>query len=90
MDKIFIPIYHFFERYKWLMYALLIVSSIVFVWFGLQVNSRATEKHPGRIPAVRVMHQSDKMHVEGQRGGPDSPAPAGDKFHPTYRWAGSQ
>jgi predicted RND superfamily exporter protein len=38
MDKIFIPIYHFFERYKWLMYALLIVSSIVFVWFGLQVN----------------------------------------------------
>ena len=38
MDRIFVPLYIFFEKHKFLMYALLIVSSVVFVWFGLKVK----------------------------------------------------
>lgn len=38
MDRIFVPLYIFFEKHKFLMYALLIVSSVIFVWFGLKVK----------------------------------------------------
>ena len=38
MDKFFIAIYRFFERRKALMYGLLILSSVVFVYFGAKVQ----------------------------------------------------
>lgn len=38
MEKIFISIYRFFAKHKWLMYTVLVVTSIVFVCFGLQVK----------------------------------------------------
>ncbi|MGN0187092.1 MAG: MMPL family transporter [Paludibacteraceae bacterium] len=38
MDRIFIPIYRFFERRKWVMYLVLVLTSLTFVAFGLQVQ----------------------------------------------------
>ena len=38
MDKFFIAIYRFFEKRKALMYGLLILSSVVFVYFGSKVQ----------------------------------------------------
>ena len=38
MDKFFIAIYRFFEKKKALMYGLLILSSVVFVYFGSKVQ----------------------------------------------------
>ena len=38
MDKFFIAIYRFFEKRKVLMYGLLILSSVVFVYFGSKVQ----------------------------------------------------
>jgi len=38
MDKIFIAIYRFFEKKKVLMYGLLILSSVIFVYFGSKVQ----------------------------------------------------
>jgi len=36
MEKIFVPLYRYFERHKALMWVLLAVSGAVFLWFGLQ------------------------------------------------------
>lgn len=38
MDKFFVPIYKYFKRYRSFMYMLLIVSSIVFIFFGLKLH----------------------------------------------------
>ena len=38
MHRIFLPIYHFFCRHKALMYAILIATSAVFVYFGAKVK----------------------------------------------------
>lgn len=38
MDKFFISLYHALSEQRWLMYALLLVSSVVFVFFGLRVE----------------------------------------------------
>lgn len=38
MDKIFIPIYRFLKAYRWLMYVLLVATSALFIFFGLQVK----------------------------------------------------
>ena len=38
MDKFFIAIYRFFEKKKALMYGLLILSSVIFVYFGSKVQ----------------------------------------------------
>ena len=38
MYKIFVPLYHFFERHKLLMYATLVVTTLVFVFFGLKIS----------------------------------------------------
>ena len=38
MDKFFIAIYRFFEKKKALMYGLLILSSVIFVYFGAKVQ----------------------------------------------------
>ena len=38
MDKFFIAIYRFFEKKKSLMYGLLILSSVIFVYFGSKVQ----------------------------------------------------
>ena len=38
MDKFFITIYRFFEKKKTLMYGLLIISSVIFVYFGSKVQ----------------------------------------------------
>ena len=38
MHKIFVPVYRFFEQHRFLMWALLIVSSVVFVWFGIKAR----------------------------------------------------
>ena len=38
MDKLFIAIYRFFEKKKALMYGLLILSSVIFVYFGSKVQ----------------------------------------------------
>ena len=38
MDKFFITIYRFFEKKKTLMYGLLILSSVIFVYFGSKVQ----------------------------------------------------
>lgn len=38
MERIFIPIYHFLHQRRWLMYTLLVASSVIFVYFGLKVE----------------------------------------------------
>ena len=38
MDKFFITIYRFFEKKKTLMHGLLILSSVIFVYFGSKVQ----------------------------------------------------
>lgn len=38
MEKIFIPLYRFLHKKKWLMYTLLILSSVLFVYFGMKVE----------------------------------------------------
>ena len=38
MDKFFITIYRFFEKMKALMHGLLILSSVIFVYFGSKVQ----------------------------------------------------
>ena len=38
MDRIFIPIFRFFERRKWALYLVLALTSLTFVLFGLQVQ----------------------------------------------------
>lgn len=38
MDKIFLPLYHYFRRHKALMYTLMILSSVIFIFFGLKVE----------------------------------------------------
>lgn len=38
MHKIFLPIYRFFEHHKALMYTILVVSSIVFILFGMRLH----------------------------------------------------
>lgn len=38
MYKIFVPLYHFFERHRLLMYATIAVTTVVFVIFGLKVR----------------------------------------------------
>ena len=38
MHKIFVPLYRFFERHRILMYLTIVVTTLVFVWFGLKVR----------------------------------------------------
>ena len=38
MHRIFLPIYHFFDRHKTLMYILMAVSFLLFAFFGLKVK----------------------------------------------------
>ena len=38
MHRLFLPIYRFFCRHKALMYAILIVTSAVFIFFGIKVK----------------------------------------------------
>ena len=38
MHRIFLPIYRYFRRHKLLMWLLLILSTLVFAWFGLQLR----------------------------------------------------
>lgn len=38
MEKIFIPLYHFLNKRKWLMYTLLVISSVTFIYNGLKVE----------------------------------------------------
>ena len=38
MHRIFLPIYHFFRGRKSLMWVLLVVSSLVFAWFGAKLR----------------------------------------------------
>ncbi len=38
MERITIPIYHFFCRHKWLMWLLMLSSAAVFAFFGLQLH----------------------------------------------------
>ena len=38
MERITIPIYHFFRRHKWLMWLLMLSSAAVFAFFGLQLH----------------------------------------------------
>ena len=38
MHRIFVPIYRYFSRHKVLMYLIMIVSSVVFIYFGLKLH----------------------------------------------------
>lgn len=38
MHKLFVPLYRFFERHRILMYLTIVVTSLVFAWFGLKVR----------------------------------------------------
>lgn len=38
MHKIFVPLYRFFRSHRALMYAIIAVTTVVFVWFGLKVR----------------------------------------------------
>ena len=38
MHKLFIPIYHYFSKHKVLMYLIMLVSAVVFLFFGLQLH----------------------------------------------------
>ena len=35
---LFVYIYRFFNKHKWLLYSLLIISSIIFIFFGLKAQ----------------------------------------------------
>jgi len=57
MDKFFIAIYRFFERRKALMYGLLILSSVVFVYFGSNVQFEEN--------IVKLLPQTDTVTESG-------------------------
>ena len=38
MHRIFLPIYHFFQKQKWALYTILIVTTAVFGWFGSKLE----------------------------------------------------
>ena len=38
MHRIFVPIYHYFNQHKPLMYVLMVVSAVVFLFFGLKLH----------------------------------------------------
>ena len=38
MHRIFLPIYYFFRKHKPLMYAILVASSLIYIFFGLKVK----------------------------------------------------
>ena len=38
MHRIFLPIYYFFKKHKPLMYAILVATSIIFIFFGIKVK----------------------------------------------------
>lgn len=57
MDKLFIAIYHFFEKKKALLYGLLILSSVVFVYFGLKVQYEEN--------IAKLLPQTDTANASG-------------------------
>ncbi len=34
MHRIFLPLFHYFQRHKFLLYSLLVISTLVFAWYG--------------------------------------------------------
>lgn len=38
MHRIFLPLYHYFEKHKALMYIILVATSVLFLFFGLQLH----------------------------------------------------
>ena len=38
MHKVFVPLYRFFHNHKALMYIIMIVSTLAFLFFGLQLH----------------------------------------------------
>ena len=38
MHKIFVPIYHYFKNHKILMYLIMVISFLVFLFFGLRLH----------------------------------------------------
>jgi len=56
MDKFFIAIYRFFEKRKALMYGLLILSSVIFVYFGSKVQYE--ENIAKLLPQTDVANES--------------------------------
>ena len=57
MDKLFIAIYRFFEKKKALMYGLLILSSVIFVYFGSKVQYEEN--------IAKLLPQTDAVNESG-------------------------
>ena len=82
MHKIFLPIYHFFKQRKGLMYILMIASTLVFVYFGLQL--RLEEDIIKLLPrsstdnelAFSEIELKDKVFIQVTSRDPENPVPA--------------
>ena len=57
MEKIFIPLYRFLHARKWLMYTILIASSILFAYTGLKVEYEEN--------IAKLLPQTDKATESG-------------------------
>ena len=82
MHKIYLPIYHFFKQRKGLMYILMIASTLVFVYFGLQL--RLEEDIIKLLPrsstdnelAFSEIELKDKVFIQVTSRDPENPVPA--------------
>lgn len=79
MHRIFIPIYHYFQGHKAVMYTILALTSVVFLFFGVQV--RYEENISRLLPSSSVESElafssiglKDKIFIQITSASPDSP-----------------
>ncbi len=86
MHKIFIPIYHFFEKHKALMYIILALTSVIFLFFGLKMKYE--EDITKLLPSSSVESQlafgsielKDKIYIQvTSSGDPLTPEALGER-----------
>ncbi len=92
MDRFFVATYRFFAKHKWLMYTTLVVTSIVFVYFGLQVKYEEdiskllpqTEQAEASGVAFGNLRVKDKISIQivpkNDAASPEKLAAACDEF----------
>ena len=79
MHKIFLPIYHYFSKHKTLMWIILAVTSVVFLFFGLQLHYE--EDITKLLPSSSVESQlafssielKDKIYLQVESAGDPLP-----------------
>ena len=90
MHKIFLPLYHYFSKHKTLMYIVLAITSVVFLFFGLQLHYE--EDISKLLPSSSVESQlafgsielKDKIYIQvesaGERVSPEVLGARTDEF----------